>query len=66
MLVLNYSLVMSRGPFCCFGPKQQNKHGRVTRLIKLAQHTNVRELETVDMPVYIRSKSVTFYRHLLL
>ena len=34
--------------------------------IRLARHSNVRELETVDLPVYIRGKSVTFYRHLLL
>ena len=30
--------------------------------INLAQHTNIREFETVDMPAYIRSKSVTFYK----
>ena len=37
----------------------------MTKLIKLAQHTNVRELETVDMPVYIRSKWTKQYMRLL-
>ena len=43
--------------FCCFGIKKHNKHNRVTKLIQLAQHTNVRELDTADMPmnkIYMR------------
>ena len=46
----------AHGPclLCCFGRKRRYKQGRMTRLVKLAQHTNARELETVDMPEYIR------------
>ena len=48
-----------------YRPSHVMLRGRMTKLIKLAQQTNVRELETVDMPVYIRSKRTKQYMRLL-